>query len=164
MLRIRALAIGAAALVGWLAAPATAQEVTQGEWHYTTATSMSGMNMPNIPPEQLKKMPPNVRARIERMMHGRNMEYSACVTARKAKPQLPKNLDCKVEHMHRDGHRLTWSASCRMPNGMTSRADAAATYHRHRMVLDMTIRSTGPAGRPTTSHIHTVGRYVGPCK
>jgi Protein of unknown function (DUF3617) len=167
MIVFRHLAISAVVLMGvacWFAAPALAQEVTPGEWHYSTVMDMPGVAMPTVPPEELAKMPPEVRARIERMMHGRNVEYSACVTARKASPQLPKHLDCTVDKMRRDGDRLSWSATCHMRNGATSHADAVATYHAHRMAMDMTMQTTTPAGGPMVTHIHTTGGYVGPCQ
>jgi Protein of unknown function (DUF3617) len=159
-----AAALAMLAAVAWLAAPAAAQEVTPGEWHYSTAIDMPAGSMPSVPPEALAKLPPEMRAKVEAMMHGHRVEYSVCVTSRRAMPQMPKNYHCKLDRMRRDGDKIVWSAACRMPNGMVSHADAVATYHRRRMEMDMKIDATGPDGNPMTTRLHTTGRYVGPCQ
>jgi hypothetical protein len=64
-----------AASAAWAADP-TPMDVKTGQWEYTVTTQMSGMPqtaqkmppMPVIPPEQLAKMPPEARARVEAMM------------------------------------------------------------------------------------------------
>ena len=152
------------AMMAVLAVPVAAQQVKPGQWRYSTTVDMPAASLPSIPPEQLAKLPPKMRARIELMMHGHAVEYSACLTSDKPVPRMPKNRHCTIERMSRDGATLTWSASCKLRHGQVDHADAVATYSGDRMAMDMTIHGTGPDGKPMTLHQHTSGRYVGPCK
>ena len=162
--RVGAGAAAILAMMGALAVPAAAQQVTPGEWRYATTVAMPNAAMPRIPPEELAKLPPQMRARVEGMMHGHTMHYSACLTSARPMPRMPKKLHCRIDHENRAGATIAWSASCTMPDGRVSHADAIAIYHRDRMAMDMTIHVAGPDGKSMTMHQHTTGRYVGPCK
>lgn len=71
-------------------------DVKPGLWENTTTSEISGMAMPAMPqltPDQLGKMPPEARARMEAMMRGgagspRTSTTKACVT----REQLSKPL------------------------------------------------------------------------
>lgn len=78
-------------------------------------------------------------------------------------PAAPKNQRCSMSHVTRKGGTARWTSTCTMPNGRVTKTKAVSTYHRDRMVMDMTINTTGPHNRPLTMHQHTTGQYVGPC-
>lgn len=59
--------------LGMLAQDIKPIDVKPGLWENTTVTQISGLTMPNMPqltPDQLAKMPPEARARLEGMMKG----------------------------------------------------------------------------------------------
>lgn len=56
-------------------------DVKQGQWETTTSMKMTGM--PNIPPEVLKQMPPEQRAKLEAMIAaraGKPTSTTTCMT------------------------------------------------------------------------------------
>jgi hypothetical protein len=72
-------------------------DIKPGLWENTTTSQISGVqlptNMPQISPDQLAKMPPEARARVEAMMKGgpgapQTNTMKACITAE----QLSKPL------------------------------------------------------------------------
>ncbi len=143
--------------------PAWAQDIKPGKWEYTTQLNMGNRSMPPIPPDKLAQMPPEMRARIEQMMHGNTTTYSSCITADMPVPKNPRGGDCSVANMERNGGAIHWRASCTMPNGNTASAEATATYDGDAMTMDMTIRTERDDGRPLTMRQHITGRYLGPC-
>ncbi len=82
-------------------------DVKPGLWENTTVSQISGLqmptNMPQISPDQLAKMPPEARARVEAMMKGgpgapQTNTMKACITAEQlAKPLLGhQDKSCSV--------------------------------------------------------------------
>jgi hypothetical protein len=71
-------------------------DIKPGLWENTTTTQISGLQMPNMPqvtPDQLAKMPPETRARVEAMMKGgagapQTSVMKSCIT----REQLSKPL------------------------------------------------------------------------
>ena len=90
------LSFALALLAGTLARAAdpVAMDAKTGEWEYTVTTQMTGMSMPQsaqgmpaIPPDQLAKMPPDVRAKVEAAM-----KQSASMAS--GKPTTMTNKNC----------------------------------------------------------------------
>lgn len=154
----------AAALVVaiYATSPVRAQDIKPGKWEYTTQMNMGNRPMPQIPPDKLAQMPPEMRAKIEQMMHG-SVTYSSCITADMPVPKNPRGGECNVEQMERSGGIVRWRASCTMPNGRTTTAEATANYDGDAMTMDMTIHTERDDGRSLTMRQHVTGHYVGPC-
>lgn len=157
-----AVALATLALVG--AGTAMAQEIKPGKWEYSMQMDMGNMpQMPKLTPEQLAKMPPEARARVEQMMQGHGMTFSSCITGDKPVPTNPQHRNCAVEKMERSGGNVTWKATCTSPEGRSSKIEATAGYTGDKMAMDMMIETTGRDGRPMTMKQHMTGRYLGPC-
>lgn len=156
--------VAVAALAVAVLAPSAvrAQDIKPGKWEYTTQMDMGNRPMPQIPPDKVAQMPPAMRAKIEGLMQGRTT-YSACITADMPVPKNPRGGDCSVAKMERSGGTIHWRASCTMPNGKTSTAEATANYDGDAMTMDMTIRTEREDGKSLTMRQHISGRYLGPC-
>jgi hypothetical protein len=142
------------------AAPAMAQEIKPGRWQYTM--QMDASAMPQIPPDKLAQMPPEARARIEQMMKGRLGGYSSCITADHPVPQNPRQGDCQMTRMDRNGGTVDVAGSCTGKDGKTTSMEATIVYSGDTMSMDMTIHADRN-GAPMTMKQHIDGKYLGPC-
>jgi hypothetical protein len=76
-------------------------DIKPGLWENITTHQMSGMTMPNMPqisPDQLAKMPPEARARVEAMMKGgagapQTTTTKVCITKENLSKSLFANVD-----------------------------------------------------------------------
>src|SRR5690348_1514873 len=89
--------IAASAL--WAADPVP-MDVKTGEWETTTTTKISGFQIPPLPEEQLARMPPDQRARLEAIMKqatNRTTTVKGCLKKEDlTQLKLNDNKDCKT--------------------------------------------------------------------
>jgi Protein of unknown function (DUF3617) len=135
-------------------------DVKPGLWENTTTTEMSGMSMPNMPAlsaDQLAKIPPDQRARIEAMMKGgagspRTTTTKGCVTSEMLSKPLFDNGDksCTFKLVNSSAGSQQIHAECSRGNGKTTgdlnleRVDSE--HYKGTMVMKMSADGASRAG------------------
>lgn len=155
-------------LLGLLPMSASAEEVREGRWQYTSTMQMEGMPaMPQMP--QGMQLPPGVQ--LPQGMKSLNMgpggmssTYESCITKDKLVPQdQARERDCKISDMKRNGNRISWTASCTMPDGGTAESVGEGSYNgdSSQMVVKTKASHQGHAMNMT---MNISGKYLGPCR
>ncbi len=152
----------------WAADNITPLNVKEGLWEMTVTHSMSGMPMPNIPPDALANMTPEQRARVEAMTKGTPTTdvRKECITIEKLEKHSAFSAnrgDCTRTVVSSTGSKLEVKFHCEEKQSSsdgTLRVEAVAfdsvksTMHMvsntssgHTMNMDFTISSKylGPA-------------------
>ncbi|HUO06103.1 MAG TPA: DUF3617 family protein [Candidatus Binataceae bacterium] len=166
---IYALTALSALLLASAAPSVRADDIKAGKWEYTTEMSMPGM--PKPPPGI--QLPPGVELTPD---GGMKMTRTVCLTPDQMVPQMPKGNDqCKVDHMKRDGAKVTWAITCKMPGGGAMRSKGESIYHGDTMEGTVTnvgqmgsgmMGGGGPmmgGGGQMNMTQHITGKYLGPC-
>jgi hypothetical protein len=129
-------------------------DIKPGLWENTTTSQMSGVsmptNMPQISPDQLAKMPPETRARVEAMMKGgpgapQTNTMKACITSQQLSGPMFPNTDKSCTY------KLTGSSSssqnihveCTRGNTKTSGDLALNRVDSEHLKGDMLMKTTG---------------------
>lgn len=133
-----------AAGASWAADNLTPLDVKGGLWETTTITERSGM--PSIPPEQLAKMPPEARARIQGMSAPRSETKQSCLT-REEVSKFGSNMDksCKVTIVTSNGSKQEFNFDCDSPSNKstgTLKIEAVDAGHVNGLIV-MNMKSNG---------------------
>lgn len=115
----------------------TPLDVKSGLWETTTITERSGM--PSIPPEQLAKMPPEARARIQGMSSPRTDTKQSCLTKEEvSKFGLNRDQSCKVTTVTSTGSKQEFKFDCDMSGSKSTgsmKMEAVDSSHVNGSVL-----------------------------
>lgn len=161
----------------WAAEPVPL-DVKTGEWEYTVTTQMTGIGpaggakqMPQIPPDQLAKMPPDVRARVEAQMKQAQAVMNGQPTTTTSKNCIKKedlakfnpsnmgNQNCKTTIANSSSRKLEMKMECTDTNRMSGTVLVEATGSDSiKFNLDMTGANNG---QPMTMKANGTGKWVG---
>jgi hypothetical protein len=167
-----ALAIAAGTLV-WAAEP-TPLNVKTGEWEYSVTMKMAGMpqmpqQMPQIPADQLAKLPPDQRAKIEaalknagNMAGGKPMINRHCVKKDDLTHFNPTGMakSCKMTVTDSSGSKFEGKVVCDDPDNKTTSTVVAEALSPESMKFSMV--SSGTAnGHPMNMTVNGTGKWLG---
>ena len=128
-------------------------DVKPGLWENTTTSQISGLSMPNMPqltPDQLAKMPPDARARLEGMMKGaggspQTRTMKACVTREQlSKPMFgERDNNCSYKLANSSSSSQTIHVECARGNTKTTGDLTLERVDSEHLKGDMLMKTTG---------------------
>lgn len=152
-------------------------DIKPGLWENTTTSRMSGVqmpaNMPQISPEQLAKMPPDMRARVESMMKGgpgapQTHTTKFCYTsAELSKPMFSsfdKSCSYKLTNSFSGGQAI--HVECAQGNTKTSGDLNLKRVDSEHLTGDMLMKTTGDSstngsvGQNMTIQISFTNKFI----
>jgi hypothetical protein len=130
-------------------------DVKPGLWENTVTTQMSGMNMPSMPsvsPDQLAKMPPEARARVEAMIKGgtgapQTSTNKACITKENLSKPIFDNADksCIYKLVSSSSSTQQIHVECTKGNSKTSGDLSFNRVDNEHLKGNMDMKTTGDA-------------------
>lgn len=141
------------AIAAMARAPA-ADAVKPGQWEFDT--QLQAPAMPELPAGA--SLPAGTRTAAG---GGMKVTHTQCVEPDKAIPTDPRR-ECNVEKMERKGSVLTWSTTCKAPQGTVESA-GTARYRGDTMEANLNVRAPNGRGGFIETTQHVTGRYIGPC-
>ena len=129
-------------------------DVKPGLWEETVTSQMSGVsmptNMPQISPDQLAKMPPEARARVEAMMKGgpgapQTTTTKACITSEELSGPMFRNADksCTYKMTGSSSSTQTIHLECARGNTKSTGDVTLNRVDSEHMKGDMVMKTTG---------------------
>lgn len=170
-----AIALVGAGLVR--AADPTPLNLKVGEWEYSVTMKMEGMpqmssqmpQMPQIPPDQLAKLPPEQRARIEAAMKnagnlagGKPTVSKHCVKKEDLTNFNPSGMarSCKTTVIGSSGSKFEAKVECNDPDNKTTSTIVAEALGAESMKFSMVTSGTDD-GHPMNMTINGTGKWIG---
>lgn len=151
-------------------------DIKPGLWENTTTSEISGLTMPAMPqisPDQLAKMPPEARARVEAMMKGgagapRTATTKACVTKEDLSKPMFNNGDknCTFKLVNSSAGSQQIHAECKPGNtsmvGDLTLDRIDSEHLKGNMVMKATGDSTAPnPGQSMNVKISFTNKWLG---
>jgi hypothetical protein len=153
-------------------------DVKPGLWENTTTSQISGLsmptNMPQISPDQLAKMPPEARARVEAMMKGgpgapQTNTMKACITAEQLSQPMFGNGDksCTYKLTGSSSGSQTIHVDCTRGNTKTAGDLTLKRVDSEHLTGDMFMKTTGDsstngsAGQNMTIKLSFSNKWLG---
>jgi len=166
-----ALLAGTAA---WAADPVP-MDIKTGQWEYTVTTQMSGMTqaaagkqMPQLTPDQLAKIPPEQRARIEAMMKGAGGQPTTTVTKRcvkkedlaKLNPNANQDQSCKMTVTSSSRTKQEIHMDCEMNGNKQTGTAVFEALSSESMKFNVQVSATNN-GQPMNMTINGTSKWLG---
>jgi len=158
-----------AAPAAW-AADFVPMDVKPGQWEATVTMQMAGMaqarQMPQLTPDQLAKIPPEQRAKIEAMMAGKPMTNTSksCVE-KQDMSHLPTGMDqqnCTNTIVTSTSSKLVMKQVCDR-NGLKSNATVTVeAVNSENIKFNIVAGGVGPEGRGGAANIQGTSKWLGP--
>jgi hypothetical protein len=130
-------------------------DIKPGLWENTVTTQMSGMNMPSMPPispDQLAKMPPEARARVEAMMKGgagapQTSTNKSCITKENLSKAIFDNGDksCTYKLLNSSSSSQKIHVDCTRGNTKTSGDLSFDRVDNEHLKGNVDLKTTGDA-------------------
>jgi len=152
-------------------------DVKPGLWENTTTSQISGLSMPNMPqmsPDQLAKMPPEARARVEAMMKGgpgapQTNTMKACITSEQLSKPMFGNGDksCTYKLAASSFGSQTIHVECTRGNTKTAGDLTLNRVDSEHLKGDMLMKTTGDsstagsAGQNMTIKLSFSNKWLG---
>ena len=132
--------------------------VKSGLWETTSVTERSGM--PSIPPEQLAKMPPDIRAKMQGMSGPSTSTSQSCMTKEDvSKFHYNQDKSCKVTVVSTSTSKEEFKFECTGQQASTGsmKMEAPDSTHVNGLILiNMTAN-----GRPMNMKVTTSAKWLG---
>lgn len=147
-----------------------AMDVKPGQWETTTTMKMTGI--PNLPPELLKQMPPEQRAKVEAMIaahEGKPTSSTSCMTKDKLQQAWNTGQDalkaCMTNVIKSTSSSQEIHVECAR-NGMktsgTIKVEALDAEHIRGAVQMMTADASKSSQGPVNMNYSFTSKWVGP--
>ncbi len=149
------LILAAPAIMAALTAAHAAEAVKSGEWEFNA--QLQGAAMPQLPPGVT--LPPGTELGSG---GGMKVTHKQCVEPDRAVPSDPRR-ECKVDSMERKESVITWSTTCKAPQGAIVASAGTARYSGNTMEANLNTRAPNGSGGFFETSQHITGRYLGPC-
>jgi hypothetical protein len=129
-----------------------ADAVRSGQWEFNT--QLQAVGTAALPPGI--SLPPGAAAG-----GGMKVSHRQCIEPDKAVPSDPRRA-CNVDRMERKGAVITWSTTCKAPQGDV-KSTGTARYSGTVMQANLNVRAPNAAGGAIETTQRITGRYLGPC-
>lgn len=167
VMRILSVVVLSAGLMA-VTAHAADTGIQAGKWQVTTVTKVKGMDEEfKAAKEQMEKMPPAEKAKMDKMMGtmGVHMDNAAnaltttatqCMSSKDPVPNISINQKCHVTHK-KDGNTVHFKVTC--PD-----SDATGTVHYQGKMMKGTVHSKQIVkDKVAEVTMQLSGKYLGPC-
>jgi hypothetical protein len=135
------------------ATDADAGAIKPGQWEFAAQLEAAAMPSPGVPASSGRSV----------FGGGTKSTYAICVAPDKAVPSAFV-AGCRLDALHRDGGRITWSMTCTNRQNAV-RSDGLAQYRGDTMTATMVshLPSAKTGGRTIDVAQRITGHYLGPC-
>jgi hypothetical protein len=157
----------------WAADPVP-MDVKTGEWETTVTMQMGGLQaagkMPAIPPEQLSKMPPEQRARIESAMKALGGAPTTTTSKNCVKPEDLTKMKltndqmsaCKMTVVTATRTKQEAKMECDLAGGKQTGTTSVEAVSSDSAKFNVQLNGTGSTGQPFNMTINGTSKWLGP--